>query len=287
MNTMYFKKAAAVLSGAAVMLGAGAALASADNAKSSAIVGDTIEITLDELKAANYQVEWNLNMTGNPGYVGSGISIDYDTEKLGVTTVVDPEDENSASYEGGTCSNGLSQVCLLDTEKARIAWATAGTKQVSKDGIIATFTFNIPKDVKGGEEFPIVLTLKSVTDTTGNQYKDQFDVQNGVIKVIGAPATTTVVTTTTPAPVTTTTAAVTTTAPVVTTTTAPVVTTTTPVATTTVAPATTVSDVATTTVSTTGTTAGGTKTGDAGVALAVAGLLAATGTAIVLRKKED
>lgn len=284
MNTMYFKKAAAVLSGAAVMLGAGAALASADNAKSSAIVGDTIEITLDELKASNYQVEWNLNMTGNPGYVGSGISIDYDTEKLGVTTVVDPEDENSAAYEGGTCSNGLSQVCLLDTEKARIAWATAGTKQVSKDGVIATFTFNIPKDVKGGEEFPIVLTLKSVTDTTGNQYKDQFDVQNGVIKITGAPVTTTVVTTTTPAPVTTTTAAVTTTAPVVTTTTAPV-------ATTTIAPATTVvateTTIAATTVSTTGTTAGGTKTGDAGVALAVAGLLAATGTAIVLRKKED
>lgn len=283
MNTMYFKKAAAVLSGAAVMLGAGAALASADNAKSSAIVGDTIEITLDELKASNYQVEWNLNMTGNPGYVGSGISIDYDTEKLGVTTVVDPDDENSAAYEGGTCSNGLSQVCLLDTEKARIAWATAGTKQVSKDGVIATFTFNIPKDVKGGEEFPIVLTLKSVTDTTGNQYKDQFDVQNGVIKITGAPVTTTVVTTTTPAPVTTTTAAVTTTAPVVTTTTAPV-------ATTTIAPATTIATettIAATTVSTTGTTAGGTKTGDAGVALAVAGLLAATGTAIVLRKKED
>ena len=280
MNTMYFKKAAAVLSGAAVMLGAGAALASADNAKSSAIVGDTIEITLDELKASNYQVEWNLNMTGNPGYVGSGISIDYDTEKLGVTTVVDPDDENSAAYEGGTCSNGLSQVCLLDTEKARIAWATAGTKQVSKDGVIATFTFNIPKDVKGGEEFPIVLTLKSVTDTTGNQYKDQFDVQNGVIKITGAPVTTTVVTTTTPAPVTTTTAAVTTTAPVVTTTTAPVVTTT-------IAPATTVVATETTIAATTGTTAGGTKTGDAGVALAVAGLLAATGTAIVLRKKED
>lgn len=179
MNTMYFKKASAVLCGAAIMLGVGATV-SADNTKTAQIIGESKTVTLDDLKANNYEVTWDLSIVDNPGYVGIGLGISVPSD---LTIVRDPDDETSAKFDGGDGAKGLVQIAVLGTKENKIAWTTAGSKNVTKDATIASFYFKVPETAKAGDKFPITLELSSFTD---KDYKElPASAVNGYIMIEG------------------------------------------------------------------------------------------------------
>ncbi len=267
---MNFKKLAAVVCSATTLLAAGAAM-SASASGDLMIVGSDNTYTIAELEAADWRVPVTISIQNNPGYCGSGIGIYYGEE-------INPcvwEDDGSLEYEMGPKSGGLAIVAENNDEKNMIGWATGGAANVRGDGIITTLFFMIPEDVTPGTEYEIYFVIDQIANA--NTELLEATPQSAWIRIQGETTETTTTTTET----TTTTTETTTTTTETTTTTTETTTTTTETTTTTTETTTT----ETTTAETTTTTAAPEPTGDAGVALAVAGLLTAAGTALVVRKK--
>ena len=292
------KKIAAVACSAVAVLALGAINASAADIE---MKGQKIEISLDELKAANYQVQWGVELTGNPGYSNSGayvihdkaLKAEYTTQTVGSTTRVIP------TVTQGPAAEGLTVAATYSEADQKLGWSTMGGFNVAtKDGVIVAFNFTVPSDAKAGDVYNMEVSLNQLSTGQSNHFEDQITPEAGYIKIVGAETTTTTTETTTSETTTTTektTSSIDTTSTTEKTTSSSIDTTTTTSSTsksTTTTTTTTGKKTTTTTTTTaknngTTTTAAGTKTGDAGVALAVAGMLAAAGTAIVLRKKED
>lgn len=212
----------------------------------------------------------------------------------------------------GVAGDDITQTFILNDKVRTLGLGTMGTDGEYDSGIAYTCLVKVPDDAAPGTEYPMVMEVESWLDKKSQPVANT--VVAGWIKIVGEAKETT----TTQAPVTTTT---TTEAPVTTTTTsapAPVTTTTTaaPAPGTTTTTAAPVGGTTTTTDgkadgSTTTTKAGGaaatttakpssggsssgnktdaTKTGDAGVGVAVAGLMIAAGAAVAAtrKKKED
>ena len=307
MSISIFKKAAAALFGAAALTTLCAA-ATASAAEKPLIYADQVYAEPGEI------VDFSISISNNPGYAGSGIRLIYDA-------AVEPQDVDGLSIPTvtGPGATNLSGSTACNTSKLYCGWTSSGMRDCTTDGIIFTVQFKVPADAAPGTTYPMQVLVRQFCNSANVDI--DVDSADGWIKIKDEVVTTTTtqapVTTTTEAPVTTTTEA-----PVTTTTEAPITTTEAPV-TTTEAPVTTTDngevgttttdngEVGTTTtdngeVGTTteapattdggnaGTTDGGNgggnsqppvKTGDAGVALALAGLLTAAGAAIVIRKK--
>ena len=299
MKKFSMKKIAAVACSAVAVLALGAINASAADIE---MKGQKIEISLDELKAANYQVQWGVELTGNPGYSNSGayvihdkaLKAEYTTQTVGSTTRVIP------TVTQGPAAEGLTVAATYSEADQKLGWSTMGGFNVAtKDGVIVAFNFTVPSDAKAGDVYNMEVSLNQLSTGQSNHFEDQITPEAGYIKIVGAETTTTTTETTTSETTTTTektTSSIDTTSTTEKTTSSFIDTTTTTSSTSksTTTTTTTTGKKTTTTTTTTGkktngttTTAAGTKTGDAGVALAVAGMLAAAGTAIVLRKKED
>ncbi|MCQ2434419.1 MAG: hypothetical protein MJ062_04185 [Oscillospiraceae bacterium] len=299
MKKFSMKKIAAVACSAVAVLALGAINASAADIE---MKGQKIEISLDELKAANYQVQWGVELTGNPGYSNSGayvihdkaLKAEYTTQTVGATTRVIP------TVTQGPAAEGLTVAATYSEADQKLGWSTMGGFNVAtKDGVIVAFNFTVPSDAQPGDIYNMEVSLNQLSTGQSNHYEDQITPEAGYIKIVGAETTTTTTETTTSETTTTTektTASIDTTSTTEKTTASSIDTTTTTSSTSKSTTTTTTTTKATTKATTTTakattkattTTAAGTKTGDAGVALAVAGMLAAAGTAIVLRKKED
>ena len=224
------------------------------------------------------------------GFAATGLRLIYDAK---LTPVTD-EDGNLVFDKKCTAGDDVTKKFTLNAEKQIIGLGTMGSDPEKDNGIMYTVDIKVPADAEAGAKFPMTLEVDKWLDAKTNPL--EYVTIDGYIFIAGKPTTDTTTTTTD----TTTTTTTTTTAPI-TTTTAPITTTTAPV-----------TDVTTTTssssgvTSTTTTTAGGnkvtttakknnggtssnttaTKTGDAGVGVAVAGLLLAAGTAVVATKKK-
>lgn len=203
----------------------------------------------------------------------------------------------------GDAGNDVTQTFSLNEKARTLGLGTMGTDGEWDSGVAYTCLVQVPEDATPGTEYPMVMEVESWLDKKSQPVDTQ--VVAGWIKIVGEVKETT---TTTAEPVAqTTTTSTTVITPIATTTT-----TAEPVApgttTTTAAPEPAGSTTTSTTVSGTGTTkkddgkkttttkSGGssskdtaTKTGDAGVGVAVAGLMIAAGAAVAAtrKKKED
>jgi len=253
------------------------------------LVATEVQVTLDELKAANYQVKYDVEVANNQGFGPSGIRLVYPSDSK--FTVVLNEDEEPVTSPRDAVTGDLNNELTQNPDKFNVAVGYMGKKNTKGDGLMFYVDFKLPETAKIGDKFPMKIEVDKFLDKDNN--KVDYNVVDGFIEIVDGnpnPVTTTVVTTTqAPAPATTT-VVTTTQAPapatttVVTTTTAAV--TTDPNATTTTGTGTTAAGKGTTTTKAT-TKANGVKTGDTGAGVAVAALLLAAGTAVVAAKKKE
>ena len=278
-----FKKAAAIVCGAATV----AALSVTALTASAA---GTNEITADQIYAEPGQkgVAFSVTLNGNTGFDQLNFSLKYD-ERL--NPVLEEDSSNIPKNESDEYS-GLASV-FINPEKSVIGYGLVCSKKQDKDKALTTVYFDVPSDAKPGDTFEISFIEGNSKVLIGDDAQEFSNVA-GWIKIKDVTTTTTTATTTSTTETTTTTTETTTSTVETTTSTVTTTDTADSTATTTGTTTTKSSGTTTTAKATTkaaGTTASGGKqdgptAGDAGVALAIAGLLAAAGTAIVIRKKD-
>ena len=258
-----FKKFAAVACSAATLFAIGATAMTASADATVKIVAEKVSIYEDDLKAANYIVPYSFSLENNVGYAASGIQLLYDNSVLDV--VAEEDDATLAVYEEGPAAKNLTQLVTRNAAKGIVGYSTQGTRNNTADGKVITVNFILPETAKAGDKYEINLNVIQFID---KEVQDvAYTTENGYIEILENTTSSSTTTTTTTSETTTTS--------------------------TTVSQApisdsdTTTTSTTTTTTTTTTSTAAPTQTGDAGVGLAVAGVLAAAGAAFVLRKKED
>ena len=281
-----FKKAAAIVCGAATVAALSVTALTASAAGANEIVADQIYA-----EPGQKDVAFSVKLNGNTGFDQLNFSLKYDTR---LTPVLEEGSTNIPKNESDEYS-GLASV-FVNPEKGVIGYGLVCSKKQDKDKALTTVYFDVPTDAKPGDEFAITFIDGNSKVLIGDDAQEFSNVA-GWIKIKGVTTTTTTATTTSTTETTTTTTETTTS--------------TTETTTSTVTTTDTTGSTGSTTGSTTtsGSTSGGTTTtakattkaagttasggkqdgptaGDAGVALAVAGLLAAAGTAIVIRKKD-
>ena len=218
------------------------------------------------------------------GFAATGLRLFYD-EKL---TPVLKEDGKPKTAKGEACDAVVSKFSH-NAEKHIIGLGTMGDDPETDNGLMYTVEITVPEDAKAGDKFPMTLEVDKWLDAktnaieyaTVNGYIFLKDDDTGVTTTTTSDTTTT--TTTSSSSATTTTTTVSSSATTTTTTVSSDGSTTTTTGTTKGA------NVVQTTTAKPGTTSNttATKTGDAGVGVAVAGLLLAAGTAVVAKKKKD
>jgi len=281
-------KVAAVLCGATTMLAMGASMTAF--AADPVIFGEKKEINIADIPA-DRTITYSVSISGNEGYAGSGINVTYDA-RLEV-----PHEGVDMEYEQGSGSSGLLGNMNINVNKNIVGWASAATKNCKGNGEIFIFEVVLPADAAVGDEYPMVVDVTKFTDS--DTVPLTYTKESGYIRIVGE--TTTSATTTESTSSETTTTESTSGAPGTESTTDESSTEAPGTESTTDGTETTTSGTETTVEGTDDTTTesssnggnggngggnqGGVKTGDAGVALAVAGLMAAAGAAYVIRRK--
>lgn len=295
MNTFSFKKLAAVACSAVTVLAMGAFQASA--AGQIEMKGEEITLTLEELQAANYEVQWGVELINNPGYYNSGVSVTYgDGDDSNNDTVPSLEVVMKSGTSPKIKKVGAADLNVISKDRPDadlVGWATNGAELSTDDGIILYLYFKVPETAQPGDKFPLTIDLDMLSTGQTNHFEQDTKVTNGFIAIAGGTTTETTSTETTTE--STTTESTTTESTTTESTTSESTTSSSSSSSNTTTTTTTTSGKTTTTTTTTGKTTGttttttgkGTATGDAGAGLAVAGMLAAAATAVVLRKKED
>ena len=195
-----FKKAMAALSAAAVVATCAATMATSVSAAGGTLSVGSTEITLADLKKANYEVTLPISASASFVSVAFGFSLDN-----GLTYV-------DADANKGTCA----AACVDD-----FVWYPIISTKELKAGEVGYVTVKVPETAAEGDTFTLTATDTGKTGGKGT-YKDATgadevpSVVSGKITIAGAPAPV-VTTTVTDAPVatgsTTTAAATTTKAP--------------------------------------------------------------------------
>lgn len=287
MNTFSFKKLAAVACSAVTVLAMGAFQASA--AGQIEMKGEEITLTLEELQAANYEVQWGVELINNPGYCNSGVGVTYgDGDDSNNDTVPSLEVVMKSGTSPKIKKVGAADLTVIAKDRPDadlVGWATNGADLSTDDGIILYFYFKVPETAQPGDKFPLTIDLDMLSTDQTNHFEQDTKVTNGFIAIAGS--TTTESTTTETTTESTTTESTTSESTTSSSSSSSDSTTTTTTTTTTSGKTTTTTTTTGKTTTTTTTTGKGTATGDAGAGLAVAGMLAAAATAVVLRKKED
>ena len=195
------KKTMAALSAAAVVAASAAVMAVPTSAAGVSLTMGSATLTLDELKAADYQVTLPIGVTDSINSVGFGVTLGSGL------TYVDLE----ASVKKATCLAATNDAG--DFVFAPFAYATVPLKAVS--GQIAAITVEVSKDAKAGDTFTLSIDGKD-SDGVETSYKNGETGATGVpgsgsgtITIVETPTepTTTAAPTATPTAGTTTTAA--------------------------------------------------------------------------------
>lgn len=287
MSKSIFAKVAAVACSVATlgMLGI-AASAQTDTAladRDDIVAGKTNIVAGIVQAEAGETVKFPVYVANNTGYAATGIRLIYDKA---VSPVL--KTDGKLTTKKGDAGDDIMPTFSHNPDERIIGLGTMGTELEEDSGVMFTVEITVPADAKSGVKYPMNIEVDRWLDTDANAVA--YNAVNGYIYVGEIP------------PVTGTTTEATTTAEVTTTITVSEETTTVSEETTTSASegTTTSTTVSTTTTSgtkkgatTSSTKKGGTssnttasKTGDAGVGVAVAGLLLAAGTAVVATKKK-
>ena len=240
MKTTFKKALAAISASAVVATSAVAMFAAPASAAGTVTFGmEQVELTLDELKAANYEVPVNYYVSGSDDTVGANAFGFYYGDLS--------YDDN---YDTAQAVTGMISAVAHSTSD-KFVWvpntfSKTAKKGLSKNGNLFTFTFTVPSSAQPGDVYPITMAATSNggvaggIDTLDGTGKIDYALVDGYIKIKEEETTTTTTTTTTATTTTTTTTTATTTT----------TTTTTPEAVTTTAPVTTTSETISTTMTT-------------------------------------
>ena len=318
MKKINFKKVVASVA-ALAMIGAVAAIPASAASNGVTLEIDQVKLTLDELKAQNYQVPVYINLTDNAGIsaVEFGLNVDARitdytlvknatvAKRLGVTA---PDVSMTSSTAGAFSWLGLASDSMLTGELSMICvYVTIPQDAAPGDKYDIKYSKDNGAHLGGTADKSEIWENRAKEDDMGNAVSaadyvaaGTVDVTDGYVYILPEETTTTAATTTTTAATTTTTAATTTTTAPTTTTTAPTTTTTggstsTSVSTTTGTgtgtTASTAKTTATTKATTKATTAGGSPKTGSGDVMPIAATAAAVavlgGVALVAKKKND
>ena len=252
------------------------------------LVATKVELTLDELKAADYKVQYDVEVANNTGFAGCGVRLVYPSN-AGLEVV--PNSKGKPGTAGAVIKSMMPYV-TDNPEEYNVSVGCSSMENGEDDGLFLTVDFKLPASTKAGDKIPMKLEVDRFLDDATHEVA--YKVVDGYILIKDA-GTTKAPETTTKAPETTTQPVVTsaTTAPVSSTTKAPDTTVSAASSTTTAAPGTAGTKVTTSAKagSTAGnkntTKAGATQAGDTGAGVAVAALLLAAGTAVAAAKKKE
>ena len=308
MKSSFLKKASAIVCGAATIatLSVAAFTASADG---TSMIADKTTLEKPTTEAVKYTVK----LSGNPGVTNINFTLKYDSRLTPLTETEEEEDADGKTvkkevlkFETGYAgmASAFYNEDATDEETGKklgaiIGCGIVGSSKMTGDNDLLTVWFKLPSDAKAGDKYEISFD-DPATEFLNNNKKIDVTGEAGYIEIAQATTTTEETTTTTEETTTTTeeTTSATTTSSEVTTSATTASSTDAGAGTSTTKAADNGSSTTASTTTTKATTskAGGNGTtnsgkqdgptaGDAGVALAIAGLLAAAGTAIVARKK--
>ncbi len=287
MSKSIFAKVAAVACSVATlgMLGiAASAQTDTELADRDDIVAGKTNIVAGIVKAeAGETVKFPVYVANNTGYAATGVRLIYDNRLAPVL-----KSDGKPTTKKGDAGDDIMPTFSHNPEKYIIGLGTMGTELEEDSGVMYTVEITVPADAKAGDQYPMTIEIDKWLDTDANAV--EYTTVNGYIYVGGVPdpvTSTTTEATTTIEPTTTTVSEETTTVSEETTTSASddTTTSTTVTTSTTQKPGAAVSTTSTTKKGTSSNTTAS-KTGDAGVGVAVAGLLLAAGTAVVATKKK-
>lgn len=285
MSKSIFAKVAAVACSVATlgMLGiAASAQTDTELADRDDIVAGKTNIVAGIVKAeAGETVKFPVYVANNTGYAATGIRLIYDQALSPVLKA-----DSKLTTKKGDAGDDIMPTFSHNPDERIIGLGTMGTELEEDSGVMFTVEITVPADAKSGAKYPMNIEVDRWLDQDANAV--EYTSLNGYIYVGEIADTTTTTETTTTAEVTTTTVseATTTVSEETTTSVSDDTTTTTVTTATTTKPGAVVSTTSTTKKGGTSSNTTASKTGDAGVGVAVAGLLLAAGTAVVATKKK-
>jgi len=157
-----FSKVAAVVCSAATLVAVGAAAISASAADLPTIYADQVYAEPGQI------VDFSLRIKNNTGYAGSGIGLYYDER-------IEPQGVSDLDIQGtrGEASTGLAGSLLCNTKKLRVGWTSSGTSDNTTDGAIYTVRFKVPDDAKPGDtyEMNVVVTMFCTSKSVDLDYE--------------------------------------------------------------------------------------------------------------------
>lgn len=186
MSISIFKKAVALVCGAATMLSVGAAL--------SASASGPMVFTADQIYAEPGQtVDYSVKLSNNQGYAASGLSLFFD-ERLEIQNTVG---RSIDPVNAGPAAAGLAPTLGYNASKHQVGWSTMGNGSDCKaDGILYTLSIKVPADAKPGDTF--VMDLGEISQLVNSAKETrEWQLVDGWIKIADITTTTEESTTTT------------------------------------------------------------------------------------------
>ena len=161
-----FKKTMAIISASAMVAASAAVFAVPANAAGEVpgtLTIGTVELTLDELKAADYTVTVPVTLTGSSGFLGLGFGVGYNVNEVTVSkSAIGMEVMMAAAGEG--CQ--VVAPAGINNDMG-ITWVGMGTIGVGDmryycpGGNVVNFTFKVNEGAKPGD----VYTLTNLADS--------------------------------------------------------------------------------------------------------------------------
>lgn len=186
MSISIFKKAVALVCGAATMLSVGAAL--------SASASGPMVFSADQIYAEPGQiVDYSVKLSNNQGYAASGLSLFFD-ERLEIQNT---SGRSIKPVDAGPAAAGLSTTLGYHDTKHQIGWSTMGNgDDCTADGILYTLKIKVPADAKPGDTF--VMDLGEISQLVNSAKETrEWQLVDGWIKIADITTTTEESTTTT------------------------------------------------------------------------------------------
>lgn len=189
-----------------------------ESKKACAVAIGQATVTVDELKASNYQVPVIIKVTPNPkiSILEFGVSSELPYKFLTTDDFTVDDDNNPTGKFAElkalkTAPAGLSLSIdmasnIVEDNGKNVAWLTWAAEKGKTTANFAVMVVDVPKDVKGGEEFDLTYLKEGLSgnpelcanneDGTETDYvKDgNFEGISGWIHVVGSETTTTTAT---------------------------------------------------------------------------------------------
>ncbi len=157
--------------------------------RASELKNGVTNIIADEVYAEPGEtVSFRVMLKNNTGYAPSGISLTYDSALTPVLT----EDGKKPDLTWGDASYGLTKGGSINFDKHLIGYASSGTDNCERDGAIYTAKFVVPEDAREGTVYPLTLNVDKFLDAKTDPVA--YNAVNGWIRIQLPAATTTTAT---------------------------------------------------------------------------------------------